>query len=541
MADDSRAMDAGTRKDNNAGRDNGRTHEAKDAAAMPAGDGNLIMRIARELQNRIGPQRYRAWFDTGTTQLRITDGRLQVDSKSQFVANWIDRHFSEELRTVARQALGDDADIHVTVAPARSPERPGDDEAPPPPERAVRHGDDVDGGPAPRPRRGRSTSPAARMAPAHAGPRVALRSLDDFVVGDSNRLAFTAAERMAECAGTPEALALLIYGDCGVGKTHLLQGICERYAKHCRRPNAVRYITAEQFTNEYITAVREGTLTKFRREYRRLELLAIDDVHFLASKTSTQNEFLHTMDAIDLSGARIVLASDQHPRNINQLNPALVSRLVSRLVVRIDPPDRTTRVAIVKKLAAQRGLRLLDAAAESIASRCTGSVRDIQGVLAQLAAMQSMSGADPSAEIGTLITDRLFREHDPVPRVGPVRISAIIDAVCDLNGIDRSDLFGRSRHARVVLGRGLVTHLARELTSHSYPEIAQALGRSCHSTVHAAARRIEQTLQLAEQKVADGEHANQPGGGPAPTEVRAMVEELRARILRSANRRGGDA
>ena len=521
---------------------NGTSRRDEDAATRPAGDATLARQIADELRGRIGPERYRAWFDSGTTQLHVDGAKLQVDSQSQFVADWIDRHFAGELRMVARKALGDGARVDVTVVPARSKDRPGESLR----ESAGGHpGGQAD--PRSHRRSGRrdkkGAPPLAEDSPGQVRecthvPRSALRRLSDFVVGDSNRLAFTAAQRLAEGADPADAGALLIYGECGVGKTHLLQGIVERYSARKKRPSAARYLTAEQFTNEYITAVRHSTLDAFRKEYRRRELLAIDDVHFLASKTATQNEFLHTIDAIDLSGARLVLASDEHPRKIAQLSPSLVSRLVSRLVVRIDPPDRLTRVAIVKKLAEQRGLPLLDAAAESVATRCTGSVREIQGVLAQLFAMRELDPNPAGACIGSIDTDRLFRQHDPIPRTGPVRLAAIIDAVCEQTGIDRCDLFGKSRHARIVLSRGLVTHLARSLTNHSYPEIAQALGRSCHSTVHAAARRIVAKLRAAERGQTDEPH-DDAAPDDSPARVRSMVEELRARILRS-NRRTGE-
>jgi chromosomal replication initiator protein len=540
MADESRASDAATSpKVTDAGPTQKDTPHHDDASASPARDGRLVRQIAKQLKSRIGPERYRAWFESGTTHLRVSGATLQVDSQNQFVADWIDRHFAGDLRMVARDALGDGASVDVTVAPARSPARPGDAPAAPPKSRQ-RHGDDKhDGKQKNSAQRHEPSTPESAPPPTpRSTPRITLRKLSDFVVGESNRLASTAAQRLAESERQDDASALLIYGECGVGKTHLLQGICERLSERSKRREAVRYITAEQFTNEYITAVRQNTLNGFRREYRRLELLAIDDVHFLAAKTATQNEFLHTMDAIDLSGARLVLASDEHPRNINQFSPSLVSRLVSRLVVRIDPPDRVTRLAIVKKLAAQRGLPLLDAAAESIASRCTGSVREIQGVLAQLAAMRDMTPGHVSGEIGTIFTDRLFNEYSAIPRSGPVRIATIIDAVCENNGIERSDLFGRSRHARVVLGRGLITYLARELTNHSYPEIAQALGRPCHSTVHAAARRIEDLVKAASEDMSSSVERKKSNGSDSPVDVRAMLEDLRARILRTSNRRG---
>lgn len=534
MADESRAGKAAAQGFTDAGQAADQARRNDQPAATPASNGQLARRVAVRLKHRIGQERFRAWFGSDAAQLRVDGDKLRVDSQNQFVANWIDRNFAGDLRMAAREALGDGARVDVTVAPAPSPARPGEERAP-----ARQHDTDRT-----RQRRASSARPGDDSRPPHApghitppARHVTLRKLSDFVVGECNRLAFTAAGRVAESTHAPDTAALLIYGDCGVGKTHLLQGICERYAERTGRPDTVRYITAEQFTNDYITAIRLNSLDDFRKEYRRLALLAIDDVHFLASKEGTQKEFLHTLDAIDLSGARIVLASDEHPRKIGQLNPSLVSRLVSRLVVRIEPPGRAMRLEIARRLAAQRGLTLLKSAADMIASRCTGSVRDIVGIVAQLAAIQELTPGDDPVEIGTLQIDRLIREHDPLPRSGPVRLAAIVEAVCEHRGIDRSDLIGRGRHPRVVLGRGLVAYLARDLTSHSYPEIACALGRSCHSTVHAADRRISAMVATAKNRDGSASLASHGNGNPGPAEVERMIEELRSRILRQPARR----
>jgi chromosomal replication initiator protein len=529
MADEYNATDARNAHDNREESNAGRMEVSS------AGPDRTAGRIAEALQRRIGPERYGAWFGSGSATLRVVGDRLCVDSQNQFVADWIGRHFAGELRTVAREALGDGVRVDVTVVPARSPSRPGADA------NGVRATSSTDLKPPKRKRRhDREDAPERRdestLFTPPLPPRVALRSLSDFVVGPSNRLAFTAADRLANNDARGDTSALLIYGECGVGKTHLLQGICARYNERRRRANAARYLTAERFTNEYITAIRTHTLEQFRNEYRRVELLAIDDVHFLSSKTGTQNEFLHTMDALDLSGARLVLASDQHPRMIPQLDPSLVNRLVARLVVRIDPPDPETRLAIVRHLAQRRGLNLLEAAAESVAARCLGSVREIEGALAQLSALaHATPEAGHGGAIGTILVDQLFRQHDPVLRTGPVRLSSIVDHVCARLSIDRADLFSRSRHRRIVLARGLITHLARTLTSHSYPEIAAALGRACHSTVHAADRRIESLLAASandERPVAGSEHVPR-NASYTPAEVRLYFEELRARIVRA--------
>ena len=171
---------------------------------------------------------------------------------------------------------------------------------------------------------------------------------------------------------------VFIHGECGVGKTHLLQAACQRHLD-LNPSHAVRYTTGEQFTNEFLAAMRAAALDEFRARIRKLDLLAIDDIHFLASKTATQSEFLHTLDAIDFSGARVLLASDEHPRLIKRFSQSLVSRFLSGMVVRIDAPDRSTRLSLIRRLAATRSLPLSPAAEEMIVSRCMGSVRELEG------------------------------------------------------------------------------------------------------------------------------------------------------------------
>ncbi len=327
-------------------------------------------------------------------------GSLLVDLATPYVAEWIGRHFATELADAARRTLGAEATVSLRVAPevfGRSA-----DEASMTPGSSPAHGSGTVGGSSSLASDNRSTRrgapsfdpdrvtllPPPLRRPGAEGRRITFRKLEEFVSGPSNQLAFDAARRLAEGA-PPEATHLLfVHGDCGVGKTHLLQGICDRRRAVAPRAH-VRYTTAEQFTNEYLAALREGSLEGFRKSLRRLDLLAIDDIHFLSNKTATQSEFLHTMDAIDLGGARIVLASDEHPRQIKKFSQALVSRFLSGMVVRIDRPDRQTRISLVRRLARDRGITLQPAAEEIVANRCVGSVREIEGALARLMAFAS--------------------------------------------------------------------------------------------------------------------------------------------------------
>lgn len=446
--------------------------------------------VRRRLAERIGADRFERWIAPATVE--VEGGLLRIEADSALAARWLESHLAEDLRDVARAVLGDDARVEVRARAARPA--------------ALRA--------APAPRVEPASEESVRTAP--RGPR--LRSLDEFVVGESNRLAIGAARRFVEEPEAAAASPLFLHGECGVGKTHLLQGICRAWAERTGRVGTVRYVTGEQFTNEYIAAVRRGEIEAFRRRIRRLDLLAIDDVHFLSNKTRTQSEFLHTLDAIGLGGARIVLASDEHPRHIRRFSRGLVSRFLSGLVVRIDRPDRATRVAIVRRLCAERDIPVTDGAVEIVASRCVGSVRELEGAVTKLDALRSLVAPEGEAgEVGAAMAEQLLRDHAWKPPV-PVRLGTILEAVCSRTGAVRNDVLGTSRHRRAVLARALVAHLGRELTAHSYPEIARSLGRTYHSTIHAAAQRLRRQMDEGQEAdLADGRRVS----------VRELVDQLR--------------
>ncbi|MBL9148935.1 MAG: ATP-binding protein [Phycisphaerae bacterium] len=523
-----------------------------DESTRPVGRGRddrdaRCERLTSVLLERIGARRFDLWFGPAAARLSVDADGVRIDTASQYVADWITRHFAVDVAFAARATLDDAASVRIEVSPTSFTRS-----APPAPGAFGRD--------RPEARRSETTLPAP---PADDRPasrrkdliarRPTLRRLDDFVVGPSNQLALDAGRRIAE-DGDGAPTLLFVHGDCGVGKTHLLQGICDRRAGLAPRQR-IRYTTAEQFTNEYLAALRDGSLEQFRKSLRRVDLLAIDDIHFLSNKTATQSEFLHTMDAIDLSGARIVLASDEHPRTIRKFSQQLISRFLSGMVVRIDRPDRETRVRLVQALARDRGLDLQPAAEEIIANRCVGSVREIEGALTRVAAfarlgltgdlpVPSTAESDPTESVlatavGAIVAEHALAHEGGNPR-GPVRIAEIVDAVCRRVAATRDEIMGSGRTKRAVLARGIVVHLARELTSQSFPEIARALGRDGHSTVHTAAKRVEQ-LVATRERIECGDPTVADRDGRAP--IAEVLAQLRHDLLRrgnDANRNGGD-
>lgn len=439
--------------------------------------------LASALRARLGARKFDLWFHEDS--LHVSQGKVTVTAKTPFAADWIGRHFMEQLQEVAQSTLGTKAGVDLAIE-SSLPEQGSIADGSVAPSRRGQV-DEASG-----PTKARSAAAPRRSSPAQAA-ECSWRTFDGFIAGGGNRLALESARQLALATSAVSRL-LFLHGACGVGKTHLLQATCRQVRQG--NPSAkIHYTTAEQFTNDYIAAIRDSSIEAFRRRIRKLDLLAIDDIHFLANKSATQSECLHTIDAMGSSGCRVALASDAHPRQIAKFSAPLVSRFLSGLVVRVEEPDRTTRLELARLFSLRRGLALSQGALEAIIERVGSNAREIEGAVMTVAALLAIT---PSSPQGRPLVEQALGEPSSTIAGRPVRVAQVIQAVCTVTGVDHAALVGAGRHRRSVLGRGLVAHLARELTTLSYPEIAQALGRSTHSTVHAAAARFGQLMESSE-------------------------------------------
>lgn len=467
-------------------------------------------RIASHLADQIGSRKYTMWFD-GTAHLDFDEDvhALRLTVPNRFAANWIDQHFRAELNRAVEQAVGQQARIEIAINPA---------------EFRIASAANAAQNPAcqtpvatPKPQ------PAPGGAMNANGPTLRHR-LEQFVVGPSNELAYTAALRMAE-TDEQQYGPLFIHGGCGLGKTHLLQGICRRVME--LDPGAsVVYTTGEQFTNEFITAVRTNKIDRFRARIRKLSLLAVDDVHFLADKQATQEEFLHSFEQIEIAGARVIMASDSHPRTIKRFSEGLRSRCLRGLVVRIQNPDEATRAKLIHELAGRMGLTFTEDAASLLLARWRGSVRELEGMLQSLHAALTLGSARQGQMVP--IIDRAtvkstFADDKPTQPAKPLRYDEIAAAVEQLTGVSRSLIAGGSRKPVAVVARSACIHLTRKLTSMSFPEIASAMGKKNHSTVVTAGKRMVRLLGAS-----DTVHFPGPVGEVTP---RQLVDRIHAELI----------
>lgn len=449
-----------------------RTVDVVRADKAEAGIENMTDGLLENLQERIGPQKYNAWFKHGT-RVAMEDGMVKVTVPNPFVANWVETHYQDDIAAAAEFKTGRPHGVRVSVDPMLSGtlrKTQLDSQA-----QIV----DLAG-------QGRSRQVPAPQA------QILKHRLEEFVVGESNRLAYTAALAVGGGQGVPFN-PLFIHGSCGVGKTHLLQGVCELAGRRIAGgPMAWRYVTGEQFTNEFITALRHKKIDEFRARYRKLDLLAIDDVHFLAAKKATQDEFLHTFNTIASAGKQIIMASDAHPRMVGELNEQLVSRFLAGMVVKVNAPDPATRLEILQRRAGQMKLGAASEVLEYIAMHVRGSVRELEGALFKLSAIAALEGGTVTLAMASeAMSDHLART-DSVITLGDIEAT-----VAAFFGITPADIHSSRRTRTVSVARMVSMFLARRHTRMSYPEIGRFMGKN-HSSAVLAVQRMEQLLSRNE-------------------------------------------
>jgi chromosomal replication initiator protein len=321
-------------------------------------------------------------------------------------------------------------------------------------------------------------------------------TFEQFVIGDSNRLAHAAALTVAEMPAQAYN-PLFICGPPGVGKTHLLSSIANLLLSH--NPGlTVRCTTGEAFTNEFLGALSGGNTESFKARFRHIDVLLMDDVQFLERKTKTEEEFFHTFNALHDGGRQIVLSSDRPPHDLQALEDRLRERFQAGLVADIVPPDFTTRMAILRKRATHDHIQLADESAlHAIAARVDTNVRALEGALIRVVAFSSLTGRPLTAELAEEVLKSLYpRSSRPGSRARTV--AEIQQATCELFELSPEELLSSARTARISWPRQLAMYLARELTGESLPAIGRHFGGRDHTTVMHACRRTSARIDADE-------------------------------------------
>ncbi|MFF9339187.1 MULTISPECIES: chromosomal replication initiator protein DnaA [unclassified Streptomyces] len=309
---------------------------------------------------------------------------------------------------------------------------------------------------------------------------------DTFVIGSSNRFAHAAAVAVAE-APAKAYNPLFIYGESGLGKTHLLHAI-GHYARSLYPGTRVRYVSSEEFTNEFINSIRDGKGDAFRKRYRDVDILLVDDIQFLASKESTQEEFFHTFNTLHNANKQIVLSSDRPPKQLVTLEDRLRNRFEWGLTTDVQPPELETRIAILRKKAVQEQLNAPPEVLEFIASRISRNIRELEGALIRVTAFASLNRQPVDLGLTEIVLkDLIPGGEDSSPEI---TAPAIMAATADYFGLTVEDLCGSSRSRVLVTARQIAMYLCRELTDLSLPKIGAQFGGRDHTTVMHADRKI---------------------------------------------------
>lgn len=464
---------------------------AEDGRKVTTDDKEIVSALRTALAERVGAERFALWFGSSA---RITfDGQtLSFGVPNQFFLDWIRVNFRQQIEEACRCVLRDVPPlsfyVHSTLCETRG-------QQPLPAKTAGGSGQSGAGLkilPA-----GNQQQDSQDPEPVGSLPRRRFGPLESFVQGQSNRLAFASAQM---AAATPGKLTpLLIHGPTSVGKTHLLEGIWRSARKACHGITAI-YLTAEQFTTYFLEALRGGGLPNFRRKYRGVGLLIIDDLQFLAGKRATQIELLHTIDTLLRERRQLVFSADRPPAELAELGPELTTRLEGGMVCGIDPPDHNTRLGIVAQMARRTKLHVPEDVQQFIASRLTSHARELSGALCRLQATAEALGRPITLPMAEEALAEMIRNSGKVVRLGDIE-----RAVCDVFGLEPTSLHSKRKTKSVSHPRMLAMWLARKHTRAALSEIGHFFGRRSHSTVISAQKRVDRwmaaggSLQTAER------------------------------------------
>jgi chromosomal replication initiator protein len=439
-------------------------------------------RILERARTLLPEQTFRIWL-AHTEPLALSQDVLTVAAGSEFAAEWIEDKYGDLLGEVAERVVGQRLRVQF--------------------EHRSRGGTAV---PEPLPQTTSTPQPPAQAAQAAPGSPAPLSTVgaplneryifDRFVVGTNNQLAAAATRAVAE-APARMYNPLFIYGGVGLGKTHLMHAI--GHAILARDPSKrVAYISSERFTNDLIASIQEGRMAEFRRRYREIDLLLIDDVHFLGEKERTQEEFFHTFNALHDAQRQIVMTSDRPPKEIPGLEERLVSRFEWGLVTDIKPPDFETRVAILRKKADEDQIALADEVLEFIARNCRSNVRELEGAVIKLLAYSSLTRREVTIDLAREALGGVLSGGE-APEITPALIR---ERVATVFGVTVEALSSKKRTKEITMPRQVAMYLIRELLDLPLVEIGKLFGGRDHSTVIHSIQKVEEDLATD-----DGFHA----------------------------------
>jgi len=411
--------------------------------------------ILIDIKSNINLPTYKTWFETITPR-DLKKNTLTVSVSSAFAREWLESRYLSLLNNSTKKAAGDKFTIKIITM---SPEHPDDGFSP---EIKLENG----------------TGKNKKSSPVSNGPVFNSKyTFDTFVVGSGNRFACTAALAISENPGKTYN-PLFIYGGVGLGKTHLLHAVGQ-YTKQLFPDLTIKYVSAENFLNDFINALRYKNIIAFKNNYRNNDILLVDDIQFLEEKEASQEEFFHTFNTLHDTNRQIVLSSDRPPKSITTLEDRLRSRFEWGLVTDIKPPDLETRMAILKKYAEREKIMVSDDILGFIAEKISSNIRELEGALTRVIAFSSLTDSKPDLIMAKNILKDVLA--DDIER--KISIQKIVREVSRFFSISINDILSAKRNKFISHARQLAMFLARELTSSSLPQIGKAIGGRDHTTV----------------------------------------------------------
>ncbi len=435
---------------------------------------NFWQTCSAQLEQELTPQQFSAWIKP-LAPLDFEEGRLRIAAPNRFKLDWVKTQFASRITVLAAQFWDCPIDVQFVLDPRLNvPRKP----APAP----MYGPDDADD-------RMHDMPDRVTEAPIEAAPRrdqsrinPAL-TFDSFVTGKANQLARAAAIQVANNPGISYN-PLFLYGGVGLGKTHLIHAIGNQIL--AENPNVkIRYIHAEQYVRDVVTAYQRKGFDEFKRYYHSLDLLLIDDIQFFGGKSRTQEEFFYAFEALIAAKKQIIITSDTYPKEISGMDDRLISRFDSGLTVAVEPPELEMRVAILLKKAAQEGANLSDDVAFFVAKHLRSNVRELEGALRKILAYSGFHGKDITIDVvKDALKDLLSVQNRQIS------VENIQKTVADFFGIKVADMYSKKRPANIARPRQIAMYLAKELTQKSLPEIGELFGGRDHTTVLHAVRKI---------------------------------------------------
>ncbi|MEO6917973.1 MAG: chromosomal replication initiator protein DnaA [Collimonas sp.] len=455
---------------------------------------NFWQSCSTQLEQELTPQQFSAWIKP-LMPLDYEDGRLRIAAPNRFKLDWVKTQFASRITTLAHQYWEAPVEVLFVLDPRKSTPAPAIAHMP------VAHANNsseqsgaqssaASGGnygnsnfdrlPDVQTENSASSASLARRDQSRINTAL---SFDSFVTGKANQLARAAAIQVANNPGVSYN-PLFLYGGVGLGKTHLIHAIGNQLLAD--NPNAkIRYIHAEQYVRDVVTAYQRKGFDDFKRYYHSLDLLLIDDIQFFGGKSRTQEEFFYAFEALIAAKKQIIITSDTYPKEITGMDDRLISRFDSGLTVAIEPPELEMRVAILLKKAASEGVTFSDDVAFFVAKHLRSNVRELEGALRKILAYSRFHGKDISIDVvKDALKDLLSVQNRQIS------VENIQKTVADFFNIKVADMYSKKRPANIARPRQIAMYLAKELTQKSLPEIGELFGGRDHTTVLHAVRKI---------------------------------------------------